>query len=63
MKISLQINNEEISATEWSCVPRVDECVESVDGRRYRVTEVVHMFRRGVDSPDAEIVLCVEAVQ
>lgn len=60
MKISLEIDNKETSITEWNCVPRVDEYVVSSDGRRYRVTGVVHKFYRGIDSADAEIVLCVE---
>jgi len=60
MKISLHINNqEETKAFEWPCVPRVGEYVAPIGAERYKVLEVVHMFRRGADSPEGEIVLHV----
>jgi hypothetical protein len=57
-KIAVIKKGEDSEIFEWSCVPRIGEVIEtgSLNYRsQYIVTNVVHYFRRGMDSEYAEI--------
>jgi hypothetical protein len=63
IKITIIRKGEESEIFEWNSVPRKGEVVELGDcnqNSQHVVTNVVHYFRRGVDSKYAEIGLEVE---
>ena len=60
-KITTFINNEESEhPTEWKTVPRIGESVALADGCQYRVLDVTHYFRRGMDAHNGEISISLE---
>lgn len=60
-KITTTINGEEsVNPIEWKTVPRIGERVILDDRQTYKVTDVVHMFRRGIDAHNGEISIVLE---
>jgi hypothetical protein len=54
--IALRIDQKEMPARLWPCVPRIGESVEPAEGELYRVVDVVHGFSR----PTQQITLVLE---
>ena len=54
--ISLYIDNTESAPKLWPCIPRIGESVETENGERYRIVDVVHGFRRA----NTQIMLVLE---
>ncbi len=54
--IVLSVDKKESPVKLWPCIPRIGESIETEDGGKYKVVEVVHGFRR----PVVQIMLVVE---
>jgi hypothetical protein len=54
--ISILIDNAESPPKLWPCIPHIGEAVESENGAKYRIVDVVHGFAR----PTTQITLVLE---
>jgi hypothetical protein len=54
--ITLRIDNTDVPAKLWPCIPRIGESVEANEGSRYKIVDIVHTFTH----PNAQITLVLE---